>query len=178
MNSDWYDTKRQTVKAAQRIVQPPPRFGAQFKRRDTLQKCTQYRLRLESRHGLTDAAVNAGAEGHVSGRAAADVESVGPVPPARIAVGGSKKQQHLLSRSKLHTADLDGFGRGPEKRLHRRFETKDLLKRVANQVRIGTQRLPLLAIAREAIERVAEPVDGGVDARREERTHQHPGLVF
>src|ERR1700756_3814184 len=83
INSNRYDAKRQAVKAAQGVVQSPLRFAGQFKRRNVPQKRTQYRLGLQPRHGLPDATMNAGAKGHVSGRAAAHVEGVGLLPPAR-----------------------------------------------------------------------------------------------
>src|SRR6202035_3917339 len=99
-------------------------------------------------------------------------------PPARIAVGGGKEQQDFLAFAKFDAADLDGSGRGTEESLKWRLEAQHLLKGAADQVRIVAKSLPLLRVAREAIERVADPIDGSVDPCREERPHQHPGFVF
>src|SRR5581483_6890634 len=178
IGSNWYDTKRQSVKAAERVVQPALRFGRQFERFDVFCKRSQDRFCLQAGHRLPDAAMNAGAKRHMPGRAAVHIENIRPFPPARVAVGGRQKQQDLLAFAELNAADLDRSRGGAEESLDRRLEAQHLFEGIADQVRIVAQSLPLLAIARHAVERVAEAVDGGVNACRQERAHQHAGFVL
>src|SRR6202012_220740 len=155
--SGCHDAEWQGVEPAQGIVQPPRRLASQFDRRHAFGERAKNRLALQPRHRLSDAAVNAGAERHMSGRAAADIEAIGLVPAPRIAVGGSEEQQHLFAPAEPHAADVDRFGGGAEERLHRRLEAQYLLKGTADQVRVLAQDGPLLGIASKAIQRVAEP---------------------
>src|ERR1700694_6240605 len=82
--SSRHDAKRQGVEPAQRVVEPQLRFAGQLERRDAFGKRAEDRLAFEPRYRLPDTAMNAGAEGHVPGGAAPDVERIGPVPAARI----------------------------------------------------------------------------------------------
>src|SRR5215472_12421511 len=87
------DPQRQGIEPAQRVVEPPLRLGRQLERGDALGERAEDRLGLKPRHRLTYAAVNAGAEGHVTGRPPPNVELIGPLPAARVAIGGGKEQQ-------------------------------------------------------------------------------------
>src|SRR5450631_4704921 len=97
IRSGGYDAQRQGVKPAQRVVQPPCRFARRFERRDAPGERAEHRLAFEPGQRLPDAAMNAGAEGHVPGRAAPDVELFRIFPAARVAVGGGEEQQDLLA---------------------------------------------------------------------------------
>jgi hypothetical protein len=55
------------------------------------ERCHEH-LGLEARQHLADAQVNTGAEGNVTGGPAVDVEALGFVPAARIAVSGGQEQ--------------------------------------------------------------------------------------
>jgi hypothetical protein len=122
--------------------------------------------------------MDTGAESHVPGRAAPDVKLLRAFPAARVAIGGGQEQQHLLALAEPHAADFGVPGRGAEERLHRRLEPQHLLEGKAYQRRIVTQDGPLLRIFGEAIEGVAEAIDGGIDPGRQERAHQHTGFCF
>src|SRR5450631_1343624 len=95
--SGGYDAQRQGVKPAQRVVQPPRRFARQFERRDAPGERPEDRLAFKPGHRLADAAMNTGAEGHVSGGAAPDVELLRIFPTARVTIGGGEEQQDLLT---------------------------------------------------------------------------------
>src|SRR5690348_12129190 len=55
------------------------------------ERCHEH-LGFEARQHLADAQMNTGAEGNVAGGPAVDVEALGFVPAARIAVGGGQEQ--------------------------------------------------------------------------------------
>src|ERR1700676_5734242 len=97
--------QRGGVEPAQRVVEPQLRFAGQLERRYAFGKRAEDRLAFEPRYRLPDTAMNAGAEGHVPGGAAPDVERIGPAPAARIAVGGGEKQQHLFAAPEPHAGD-------------------------------------------------------------------------
>jgi hypothetical protein len=59
---------------------------------NTRGECCHEHLGFEARQHLADAQMNTGAEGNVTGGPAVDVEALGFVPPARIAVSGSQEQ--------------------------------------------------------------------------------------
>src|SRR5579871_1916118 len=120
--------KRQGIESAQRIVEAPLRLGRDLEGHDALCERGEYRLGLEPGHRLADTAVNAGAECHVPGRAPADVELVGPLPAARIAIGGGEEQQNLLPLTQSHACNIDSFRRRTEERLHRRLEPQHFLE--------------------------------------------------
>src|ERR1700738_330317 len=121
ISSGRHDAKRQGVEPAQRVVPPELPLARQFERPHAPRKRAENRLAFEPGHRLPDAAMNAGAEGHVAGGAAPDVERIGLVPAARVAVGRGKKQEHLFAVAHSHAGDLDVFGCGAEEGLHRRL---------------------------------------------------------
>ena len=131
-----------------------------------LASAAEHRLAFEPRHRLPDAAMDAGAEGHVPGGAAPDVERIGPVPAARVAVGGGEKQHHLLAvaeparRRRRPPWSWSGRRSAPAPR-------SAILPRRRRGSAAGFSRSmrPLLGIARKAMQRIAEPIDRGVDAR-------------
>src|SRR5438270_2649017 len=131
--------QRQAVEPAKRVVEAPPWLAGQLERGDAFGQRAKHRFAFEPRHRLADAAMDAGAESHVSGGAALDVEEVRLVPAAWIAVGGGKKQQYLFAVAKLDATDLDRLGRGPEEGLHRRLETQHFLESEPDQRRIFLQ---------------------------------------
>src|SRR5881227_257007 len=122
--------------AATRVVQPPLWLAGQLERGDAFGQRAKHRLAFEPCHRLADAAMDAGAESHVSGGAALDVEDLRLVPAAWIAVGGGKKQQHLFAVAKLYAADLDRLGSGPEEGLHWRLKTQYFFESESDQGRI------------------------------------------
>src|SRR5437660_4751950 len=109
------------------------------------------RLRFEPGHRLSDTAVDAGAEGHMSCGAPLDVKSVGLVPAPRVAVGGGKKQQHLFALAHSHPANFKRSCGSSAECLYRGLEAQHLLERAARQIRVLTESLPLIGIAGEAV---------------------------
>src|SRR5437762_8709635 len=178
VRSGRYDAKRQGVEPAKCVIQPKLRFACQLERRNPLGERSEQRLAFEACHSLPDAAVNAGAEGHMAGGAAPNVESVRLVPTARIAVGRGEKQQHLFTVANPNAGHLDWSCGGAEEGLHRRLETQHFLEGAADQVGILAKYGPLLGVAGKAVQRVAEPVDRGVDAGGKKGAHQHARFVF
>ena len=61
------------------------------------------------------------------------VEALGVLPFSRVAVRGREEQQNLFALGDLDTGDVDGLGRGPEKRLNRSLVANDFFERAAGE---------------------------------------------
>src|SRR5262249_43891423 len=164
LESGYNDTKGQGIEPAQRMIEPPLWFAGQFKGDDALGERAEQGFALEPRDRLANAAVNARAESHVPGRAAPHVELVRSLPATRVAIGCGQEQQHLLALAQLHSGDFDSFGRRAEESLHGRLETQNLFERQTDQRGVLAQGRPLLRMACETIQRVAEPIHRGIDS--------------
>jgi hypothetical protein len=163
---------RQPRPAAQCVVHERRRLAVGLEALEDTRKRPEQRLAFEPRQQLTDAHMNAAAKANVARRRAIDVIAVRLGPLARIAVGGAKQHQHLLALGDCRAADLDVSRRGAEERLHRSFKSHRLLERSASLPRIGAQRRELIRIERELPHRRPDAVNGGVEARAEQRPDQ------
>src|SRR6516165_8519770 len=121
--------------------------------------------------------MNAGAEGNVTGGPAVDVEALGFFPAARITVCRGEKQQYLRVLRDFDPADVDRAGGGAEERLDRRLPAQHLVEGRPYQRWPLAQRLPLLRVGSEGVERVADADNGGVESGREQRAHQQRRLL-
>src|SRR5215470_8392912 len=121
--------------------------------------------------------MNAGAEGDVTGGPAVDVEALGFVPAARIAVSGGQEQQYLRILRDFDPADVDRAGGGAEERLDRRLPAQHLVEGRPYQRWLLAQRLPLRRVGGEGVERVADADNGGVESGREQRALQQRRLL-
>ena len=108
---------------------------------------------------------------------AGDVVAVRIVPAPRIAIGGAEEHQHLLALPDRGSGEFDLARGGAEEGLHRALEPHCFLEGVAGQRRIGAQPRELVRKTRQAVHRRSNAVDGGVEARREQRPHQQRGLL-
>ena len=73
--------------------------------------------------------------------------------------------------------DLDLGRRRAAEKLHRRLDAQALLEGVARQFGTAPELRPLVGIGGEQPEQVADRGHGRVDARRQERAHQHSRFV-
>src|SRR5882757_10497104 len=171
-SSGRHDLDRQAVEPAQRVVEEAPWLSGDLDFGDAPRQRRHHHLAFEAGNELADTHVDAGAVADMAGGAAGDVVSVGLIPAARIAVGGGEKHQHLLAFGDCGAAEFDVAGGGAEEGLDRAFEPHGFLEGVTRQRRITAQPLELIGKAREAIDGGTDPVDGGIETRRQQRTHQ------
>src|SRR5215472_14338814 len=121
--------------------------------------------------------MNASAEGNVTGGPAVDVEALGSVPAAWIAISGGQEQQYLRVLRDFDTANVDRAGGGAEECLDRRLPAQHLVEGRPYQRWLLAQCLPLSRVGREGVERVANADDCGVQSGREQRAHQQRRLL-
>ena len=117
------------------------------------------------------------AEREVAGRVATDVEAVGFVPAALVAVRGSEQQQTLAAGGKGGAVQLDVAGQEPGEGLGRRVEAQRLFDGRGDEGRVGEQLGPLVGKRVEPEDRVAEQLRRGLVARdqQQEAEAEHLG---
>src|SRR6266436_7658961 len=120
--------------------------------------------------------MNARTKADMTAGLARDVVAIGIGPSPGIAIGRAQEHQDFLTLADTVAANVDVLRRSAKEGLHRAFKPDRLLKRISGEARIVAQPRPFPRKAREAIDRRAEAVDGGIDAGREQRAHQHRRL--
>jgi hypothetical protein len=163
---------RQALQSAQRIVERPLDFAVDADRSDLAGEGGEHRLALDASEQLADAHMDAGAVADMAGRAPFDHVGVGPLPFARIAIGGAEQHQHLFAFAQLNPADIDRPRRRAKEGLYRRFEADRLFERGARQRGIGVELRHLVRESRQAIDRGGQSVDGRINPGAQERTDQ------
>src|SRR5919199_5527814 len=161
---------REACKPPQRVVVAAPRRASDLDGRNLAGERRQHALALKPRQKLPDADMDAAAEADMAGGASVDIEVVGALPAAWIAVRGAEEHQDLFALAGLDAADMDRAGRSPEEGLDGRLEPHSLLEGCAGQAGIRTQMRELLREARQAINGRAEAADRRVYARRKQGT--------
>src|SRR5579872_5478542 len=124
-------------------------------------KSGQYDFCLEARHGLPDAAMNAHAEPDVTRSVTCNIETVWLAPAARIAVGGSQKEQYFLPGWNAYSGHLDLARCGAKEGLHRGLPAYRFFKSRFGQRWVLLQETPLIWMAGEGVNSGGYPIDGG-----------------
>ncbi len=132
------------------------------------EQVTEDRLELDARDVCAHAEVLAEAEREMRVRAAIDAERERVVEHLLVAVRRREVQRHLLPRPDRHAAHLAVLGRGPGEVADRAGPAQDLLDGVGQQVGIGAQLLPLVAVLAEREQPAADRVARRLVARLDE----------
>ena len=121
------------------------------------------------------AVVHAAAEGQYRRRAfAGDVDAIGVVVDARIAVGRSGIDQHHRARREDVAVELGVLDHQAQGAARDRRVAHGLLDGVHGQVGIVSQQLPLLGMLAQHLHRSGHLVAGGVGARQQQTAGEHP----
>src|SRR5436190_18400984 len=136
IGSGSFESDGKAFEAAQRVVEAALQRARDLDGADPLRQRRQDRLAFQPGDELADAHVNAGTVADMAAGPARHIIIVWIVPSPRIAIGGGEEHQNLLALADPCPADLDLPGGGPEKCLHRAFESHRLFKRIARKRRI------------------------------------------
>lgn len=107
------------LEAADGVVQVPSRLTVEFDAAHLACERPEQRFALYPGHGLAHAAMDPEPESQVSGCLAGDVEPVGVLPTARIAIGRPEEDHHPIVLCDLDTCQLGVAGGGAEELLYR-----------------------------------------------------------
>src|ERR1019366_10829638 len=98
---------------------------------------------------LARAGVDARAEAELRARVAADIEDVGVLEDARVAVGRAEQQHHLRPRRDRVAGEQALAVGGAVERMYRLREADRLLEGVACERGVLAEQAPLVGIGRE-----------------------------
>ncbi len=101
-----------------------------------------------------------------------EVERVGRLVPARVAVGRAEHQEHRVAGRDRDASDLDVLGGDPVRELERGVVAEQLRCEVGGQIGLRAQQFVLIGLVEEAHDRVADEVRRRLEAG-DEQQQQH-----
>ena len=167
------ELERQAFMTPDDVVERPRRLRRQFDPVDAVEQGAQHRRRLQPGQALAGARMRALAESEMAVGVAADVEGVRVVPFAFVAVGGCVDDQHAVRLPGCRTPAISVSQRACRANA-RSGDSKRMTSLTALGMSDGSllEKLPLLGVCREQIQRAGDGADGGVQRRCDVVDHQ------